>query len=750
MRSFSGYFFLGSVALAALPSLVAVAPAFALPVAGSEVVLVRKADLEHSALGARGLLGGGLAQAPPAATPAAPSQDLPGSDPSELDEVTVVGRYLRKDATTATKTDTPLIDIPQSIQVVPRQLLEDQKIIQFNDALKTVSGVFNANPTFASFSTFNVRGFNTNNIYRNGFRDGVNSLAGFDVASIERIEVLKGPGSVLYGQGELSGIINVETKRPQPKAAYAATFDAGNYGLFRSSLDFTGPLTADKALSYRLNAVYQNSKSFLDFFQAERWLVAPAFTWRIGSNTTLDIDGEFYNARQPSTFGLPAVGTVLPNPNGKISTGRFVGEPLLDNYGSSAYRFSYRLEHRFSPNWSLRHGFSSSHQRLLFTQTVPVELFPDGRTLLRVITGTTVPDGYTFWRDSNIVDTYLIGNFRTGPVEHKLVFGFDASWFYNATRQFNGALIAPLDLFNPVYSPTRGPTILEANSFNSPSSYGIYIQDQLSFSENLKLLLGLRYDNATQRTADLLTATRTSEDFDAFSPRVGLVWRPILPLALYGSFSRSFLPTLGTNQAGLPFVPERGEQFEAGLKADLLEGKLFTTLAYFDLTRQNVLTPDPSNPFFSLQTGEQNSRGVEFDLTGEPVPGWNLTAAYAYIDARITRDTQFAVGNRLGAVPHHSASLWSTYQLQEGSLKGLGFGLGLFYVGERTGDLANTFTLPGYLRTDAGVYYRADNVRYAFNFRNLFNVEYYESAGSALDVIVGTPFTVIGSVSVEF
>ena len=203
---------------------------------------------------------------------------------------------------------------------------------------------------------------------------------------------------------------------------------------------------------------------------------------------------------------------------------------------------------------------------------------------------------------------------------------------------------------------------------------------------------------------------------------------------------------------GNPFEPEQGEGFEVGVKAEFLDGELLATLAYFDITKQNVATGDPNNPFFSVATGEQQSQGVELDLTGEILPGWNVIASYAYTDAEVTEDNTVPVGNRLFNVPEHSASLWSTYEIQSGDLAGLGFGLGFNFVGEREGDLDNSFELDSYFLTNAAISYRRDRWRAALNIRNLFDIDYI--AGNRGNRVafneVGDPFTIIGSVSVKF
>jgi iron complex outermembrane receptor protein len=651
--------------------------------------------------------------------------------------------YQVPDATTATKTETPLQDIPQSIQVVPQQVLEDQQATRLKEALENVSGIASVNPARAVFDTYKIRGFDTRNILRNGLRDDNNVTTGAETANLERIEVLKGPASVLYGPGGIGGTINLVTKKPLSDPFYRPEFEIGNYAFYRPSFDLSGPLNADKTVLYRLNASYQDSGSFVDFFNTKRAFIAPALTWRIGDQTTLTFEAEYLDSRHSNDTGLPARGTVLSNPNGKIPINRFLGEPSFDKNDRRVGRAGYVLEHRFNNDWSLRSAFGSSLQSYEQAQTFATELLPDNRTVNRIVsTGDSTKNIYTLATD-------LVGDFTTGSIEHKLLVGFDL-YKQDLKEDGNFAPLAPIDLFDPKYGAKPGKPFFFTDTFSKRENLGLYLQDQISLLDNLKLIVGGRFDIVYQTLQDALASTTIRQQNEAFSPRVGIVYQPIEPVSLYASFSRSFDPVTGTGFDNKLFEPERGTQYEVGIKTDFLDGRLFSTLAFYDLTRQNVLTTDPRNPNLSIQTGEQRSRGIELDVIGEILPGWNVIASYAYTDARITKDNDFPIGNRLSVVPEHSARLWMTYEIQRGSLQGLGFGGGLLFLGDRQGDLGNSFTLPSYLRTDAAVYYRKNNWKAALNIKNLFNVKYFETAFGELYVLPGSPLSVVGSVSVEF
>ncbi|HEY9875715.1 MAG TPA: TonB-dependent receptor, partial [Candidatus Obscuribacterales bacterium] len=237
--------------------------------------------------------------------------------------------------------------------------------------------------------------------------------------------------------------------------------------------------------------------------------------------------------------------------------------------------------------------------------------------------------------------------------------------------------------------------------------------------------------------------------YEAFSPRIGIVYQPIEPISLYASYSSSFKPNISaTTSDGSLLDPEKGRQYEIGVKGELLNGRLSTTLAAFDITKTNVATTDPNDPDFSIAAGKYRSRGVELDVRGEIARGWNVIASYANIDAFVSQDNSIPVGDRLVNVPRNSASLWTTYEIQSGGLQGLGFGAGLFFVGEREAALPNTIKIPSYVRTDATIFYRRNNYRAALNFKNLLDTKYYDSQG--FFVYPKEPLTVVGTFSLQF
>jgi iron complex outermembrane recepter protein len=648
------------------------------------------------------------------------------------------------DTSVGTRIDTLLRDIPASIQIIPQQVLEEQQVTTFNEALRNAPGVIQTAPGYYNqFANFTIRGFEAGaNFLRNGLRSpaGVNSTG---LASIERIEVLRGPASVLFGQGNPGGTINLVTRQPLDNSLYSVEGSIGSYDFYRGEIDLTGPLNDSRTVLYRLTASYENADGFVDFVERENLSLASILRFEFSENTTLTLDADFNRTDQGYAHGLPAVGTVLPNPNGEIPRDRNISEPVGE-YGPEVFRVGYTFEHRFSEDWLLRNAFDfADYYNRIRRAYYSTGLDPDQRTVQRGFQNQDARD-----RTYDLT-TDIVGNFSTGSIHHQLLFGIDLRRVDRYEFEFELEEGTPIDLFDPVYSRLDSSVIESGDSTSLTDSLGIYIQDQVTILDNLKLVLGGRFDLFEQTDRDLLNDTEEFQSGDAFNPRVGIVYQPIQPISLYASYSRSFTPSIGRSADGEQFAPGRGTQYEIGMKADITDS-LSATVAVYDLTRSNVLTDDLSRPGFSIQTGEQNSRGVELNIAGEILPGWNVIGGYAYTNARITEDNTFEEGNYLNNVPENSFNLWTSYEIQDGALQGFGLGLGLFYVGERQGDLENSFTLPSYLRTDAAIFYNRGQFRAALNFRNLFDVEYFESAYDSLTVYPAELFTVQGTISWQF
>ncbi|MES1023077.1 TonB-dependent siderophore receptor [Gloeocapsa sp. BRSZ] len=690
------------------------------------------------------------AQQPQPEQPASETQPkIPSAEGDESIEIVVTGEqdgYRVPNANVGTRTDTPLRNIPQSIQVIPQQVIQDQQATRLIEVLKNAPGVvLGGRSPRDPLNIINIRGFTASpDILINGLPDPTTSEIGFG-SNIERVEVLKGPASVLFGQGGLGGRVNLVTKQPLLDPFYSVEASVGSFDLYRGAIDLSDPLNESKTVLYRLNASAQTRESFIDFYGHRDYLITPSLAFQLGDRTKLTLAAEYALSEGTYDFGLPPRGTVLPNPNGKIPRNRFVSEPDFNQTSNEVFRIGYDFEHRFSDNWQARSVFRTSLFRLRRDTVAPLALQGNGRTLNR-----GAEDGTEYDNNTYNLDNYVVGKFATGSIQHQLVAGFnlrrtDVDYKSNLSLNY-----APLDVFTPVYGriPIDPRFVPQANK-DRVQQLGIYLQDQITLAENLKLLLGGRFDIANQKFQAPLTQTTDFKQTEAFSPRIGIVYQPIQPISLYASYSRSFNYSTSGGFAAAPIEPERGTQYEVGIKADITD-RLAATLAFYDLTRSNLPTADPNNPFGIILVGEQRSRGIEFDVSGEILPGWNIIAGYAFTDAEITEDNNFPVGNQLSNVPKHALNLWTTYEIHSGSLEGLGFGLGVFYYGDRQGELGNTFVLPGYTRTDAAIFYERNNFRASLNIQNLFDVDYFVSAQNRNRVLPGDLLTFLGTISWEF
>ncbi|MEI1375911.1 TonB-dependent siderophore receptor [Nostoc sp.] len=688
-------------------------------------------------------------QPPQQPQPEQPTSETPQEQPSaqqdEPIELVVTGEqdgYRVLDTSSATRTDTPLRDIPQSIQVIPQQVIKDQQATRLTDVLKNAPGVVvGSRSPRDPLNVINIRGFDAfTDTLLNGVQDRSIGSVGFG-SNIERVEVLKGPSSVLFGQGGLGGKVNLVTKQPLRDPFYFVETSVGSYNSYSGAIDLSGPLNDSKTVLYRLNASAGTNESFIDFYDQQQYLIAPTVSWQISDRTKLTLEASYSLAEGPYDFGIPAQGSVLPNPNGVIPRNRSFSEPDLNNASNGAFRIGYNFEHRFSENWQARSVFQTSLFHLRRNILAPFGLRDDLRTIDRGI------EDFNYDENAYNLDNYVVGKLTTGSIKHELVAGFNLSRTDSNTNDFFSDT-TPLDIFNPVYGNITENFLPDFNYESRQQQLGFYLQDQITLAENLKVLLGGRYDIANGKFKDLLNQTSDFTQAEAFSPRVGIVYQPIKPISLYASYNRSFNQGASAFGAGTP-QPERGTQYEIGVKADLTQ-RLAATLAFYDLTRTNLPTSDPNDPRLTILVGEQRSRGIEFDISGEILPGWNIIAGYAYTDAVITEDNDLPVGNQLNNVPRHALNLWTTYEIQSGSLKGLGFGVGAFYYGNRQADITNTVELPSYVRTDAAIYYKRDNYRAAINIKNLFDTDYFVSAQNLNRIIPGDPLTIQGTISWEF
>lgn len=707
-------------------------PPFSLSAAGS-----RRAPL--ASLAAAALMVSSPADAANA-EPAEPAE----ADTRTLPAVSVVGAaedpFTATTASGATRTETPLRETPQSVRVVPRMLLDDVAATRLDQTFDYTSGIARQNSFGGLWDNFAVRGFtgneNTGAAYLvNGFVANRGFTAPRDTATIERIEVLKGPTASLYGSGDPGGTINVVTKQSQFKPAQTYELEAGTRDHYRASADVTGAISEN--IAGRIIAVAESNGSTRDFVNSKRYLVAPSFTWTLGADTILQYAAEFQRYSVPLDRGIVAVHGNL----GALPRSRFLGEPNDGDVRLDSQSHQLSLEHQFNERWKGRVAVAYRGGSLDGYSTEASALQADGRTLTR-------QRRYRDYQSDDVsLQSDLTGKFETGFVSHELLAGVDAYRFGNTQVQLrrNPSAGAPyaIDIFNPVYDQTPPALLPNTNTFERQINVGMFLQDQLQLGERWRLLVGTRFDIFNQSLDNRLTARSTSQHQTAVSPRVGVTYLASRNFALFANASRSFRPNAGSDSAGNAFAPERGRAVEAGVKFDSDDRRTSATLAAYEIRKRNVLTTDPLDSSYSIAAGEARSRGLELDVSSSLGNHWRITGNFALTDAEITADTRLASGTPLLNIPRTSGSLLAIYEDAAPIGQRFGVGGGVRYAGKRSGDAQNTFSLPSYTLTDLLAYWQySKQVRVTFNVDNLFDRTWYASSYSNVWIAPGNGRTV--------
>lgn len=591
--------------------------------------------------------------------------------------------------------------------------------------------------------------------------------------------MLKGPAAVLFGRIEPGGLINLVTKKPRDEAYHSVEQRFGSYDFYRTEWDATDAMTKDKSLSYRFAGSYQNNNSFRDFNFNDRVLVNPSLTWRPGDATEMSLEVEAIDEDYQVDRGLFAIGN-RPAP---IPVSRSFIDPNDPVDTNSKVNLGFNLTHAFNEKWTLRNRFLASFVDDKNISVKPanasaVEQFFDpntsNRTYLRnIFSQVSSSETYTTNLD-------LTGNLELWGTKHQTLVGFDylrSTGTYLTRGNFQDPTPGlAIDIYNPVYgidpsfyaSALATPFPAGANhSFFRDNWYGVYFQDHITLWDKVHILGGGRYDWATTGRGDggsfsAAEAALPSRKDEGFSPRVGILYQPWTWVSIYGNWTTSFGANNGVTATGATIDPEIGEQFETGLKTEFFDRRLTTTLAYYHLTKENIMTRDfnSPDPFAVAAIGKARSQGIELDMTGQVTDEISVVGNYAFTDARITQDVDLQ-GNRLNNVPEHSGSLWLKYDIHHFEpLNGLSFGVGVFAAGQRQGDNDNTFVLPGYARLDAFTSYAFQlgdsRLITQFNIRNLLDKTYYEStdpfqnAPPRVGIYPGAPLTAMGSIRLEF
>lgn len=651
--------------------------------------------------------------------------------PAQLPEVTVKADVSRElgtgynppNAVSATKTEAPLRDVPQTVNVVTADVMRDQHATSMQDALKNVPGV--------SFShgdgqrdQVSIRGFTA---IADQFVDGIRDDALYfrDMSNVDRVEVIKGPAAVLYGRGSSGGLINRVTKKP----GIDVTDFALSYGMWadrRAEAD-VGRVFADGAAAFRVTGAVQKANSYRSQQFLDRAAIAPSLELRVAPETTVLFQADYLEDRRVTDFGIPAY------------RGRPVDVPASRYYGaanardadysqSRVFSGTATINHRFNENWSIRNATRYYHYSLDRNNTLTAAV-NEATQRLTMNHGNVSREEHGWFNQTDLIQKATLFGTR-----HEILYGMEIG--QQNKDQINNTKPVPgtFDLFNPVLPvlPRQAPGSPTTSNLGIFNTLAFYTQDMITFSEQWKALVGVRYDNFQQETRNRIAGQRDLSRTDtAWSPRAGLVWQPTKTQSYYVSWSKSFQPSgeafaVAANNADLG--PESTRNTEVGAKYDWLNGKASTTISVFRLERSNMKVQNAAGNAI-LPIGTQRTDGVELSGAAELPQGWRVLAGYAYLDARVTNSTQIDAGQpvqgkRATITPMHSGNVWLTKDLGHG----FGVGAGLNLVGKRFANPGNTVTLPGYVTADAMAWYRRGAFEAQLNVYNLFDKGYIVSA----------------------
>ncbi|WP_455924858.1 TonB-dependent siderophore receptor [Pseudomonas putida] len=677
--------------------------------------------------------------------------------------------YVVRQAPGITKSTVPLIENPQSVSVVTRQQMDRQDTQTLSEALRYSAGV-NAEPYGADNRNdyIYIRGFDQSN---DGlFLDGLNLLNRnygmwrVDPYSLESVELVRGPSSVLFGQSAPGGLVNMVSKRPTLQTLREVKIEYGSDDRKVGSFDVSGKLDDQGRLLGRLTAQVKDGGTQIDHVDEQSWFVAPSLTWNLDEDTHLTVLAQVQHERLGSVFQyLPYYGTVKSNPLGRYDSSTFAGEPDFDHFNRDQDSIGYSFEHRINDTWSVRQNFRYRHLDLDYKTVyglgyyslLPESQFADsdwGQGFRGALTSRTKVTGWA-------LDNQAQANFDTGAVEHAVTVGADLQ--YTTYDIFNQGSPNgdpnPFDYLDPRYGWTPDDLETTNDLVSKVRQLGVYAQDQFKAGK-WAFTLGGRVDWAgVQQDNDGATGVYQASNPAGHSQRndrkatyrAGVVYLADNGLAPYYSYSQSFVPTLGLTNTMLK--PTTGQQHEIGIKYQPQDSNSSITLSAFDLRKQDVPTLDPSDPsgVRQIQIGEVRSRGIELEAIASLSQEFNVIANLAYNKVKVTRDTDYQ-GNRPYNVPEKLASVWADYTVRNGALKGLGVGAGARYVGSSFGDDANALAIPGYTLVDAMVHYQIEHWRIQFNAKNVFDKEYATCQNGEFRCNYGYPRMVSTSLSYDW
>lgn len=680
------------------------------------------------------------------------------ADPQQLATIHVTGKtdkekadkpvtgYVATRSSAGSKTDTALIDNPQSVTVITREQMDAQGVQTLDQALRYVPAA-SSQDNDLRFDQLSIRGFDADS-YLDGTK--LNRTTWFanpriDPYFLERIDVLRGPASVLYGQASPGGVVDMVSKRPTDDPFHSVLLSIGNYDRRQLGVDFGGPLDASGQWLYRITGLARDANTQTDHIGDERFGIAPALTWRPSEATSLTLLSNFQRDPQGGLFNpLPAYGTVLYNPNGKINPDHYLGDPQRDHFTRTQYSIGYLFEHRFNDSVQVRQNLRYLHDDIDYYQTSLSSLLnADNRT------------GY-YWGNINkehmgqfTLDNQVQVDFSTGNLQHTLLAGVDYQYLYNHIHR-GGAYFGAnaIDIYDPDFSEIASVPV-SLNQSTRLTQLGGYFQDQVRLDRWL-LTLGGRFDWArtldTQQSATTGAVSSSTDQRDhAFTWRTALNYKFDSGVAPYLSYSTSFQPQTGNSWTGSSFAPTLGKQYELGVKYQPTGMRAYITAAVYDLRQTNVLTSDPLHVNYQVQTGEVRSRGIELEGHAEITKNFSVLASYSHLYQTVLRSNDGDQGKHPTSQPTQMASAWGDYTIDGGPWDKLGFGMGVRYVGKSYGSADNTLTVPQHTLVDAASHYSVGQWMLGLNANNLFNKTYVSYCSSYMFCYYGAKLTVMAT-----
>lgn len=672
------------------------------------------------------------------------------SEPAVLPKVKVAAEadtYRAESTSTATKTDTPLRDVPQSITVVTRELIEDQNMQNIADAVRYVPGVGMAQGE-GNRDTVVFRGSSsTADFFLDGMRDDVQYYR--DLYNIERVEVLKGPAGMIFGRGSVGGLINRVTKEAQWETVRELSVQGGTDNNKRVAIDVGQGI--DDGVAFRVNGMYEDSDSYRDDVTLERYGVNPTMTIRAGEKTRIVVGAEYFKDERTADRGVSSWQgrPVDTDPS------TFFGDPHQSTSDATVKAANLLIEHELSDTLSLTNRTRYASYDKFYQNVFPGAVGGNGTTV-SISAYNNDTDRENFFNQTD-----LVLKLDTGAIKHTLLTGvelgrqvtdnFRETGYFDTISPTTTSVPVPLSNPRTTLPVSFRQSATDADNHGTAKIAALYVQDQIELSSQWQAIVGVRYDNFDVEFRNNRTGAKFSSDDDLFSPRAGLVYKPVEPLSLYASYTLSYQPRAGEQLSSLSLTnqaldPEEFTNYEVGAKWDVSPSMAFTAAVY-QLDRKNVAVTDPAsdpaNPTLMLVDG-QRTRGIELGMSGNITEAWSVMAAYAYQDGEILSRQSGTVdkGARLASVPENTFSLWNRYDFSP--MWGVGLGVSyrdeMFAAVENLAQPASNVTLPDYTRVDAAVFFTLnERLRAQLNIENLLDEEYFATAHSNNNIMPGSP-----------